>query len=79
VRRVADALEARGLVEVDGDAVLATPDGDAAAEAIRDAERRRLRRYVSEWPDGDEPEVDELVEQLTHELLADETDVVEHR
>ncbi|GAA1729947.1 MFS transporter [Isoptericola hypogeus] len=79
VRRVAEALEARGLVEIDGDAVLATPDGDAAAEEIREAERERLRRYVAEWPDGDEPEVDRLVEELTHQLLADDTDAVERR
>ncbi|MFE5334289.1 MDR family MFS transporter [Isoptericola sp. NPDC056573] len=79
VRRIARALAARGLVEVDGDAVLATPDGDVVAESIREAERQRLRRYVAEWPGGDEPEVDQLVEQLTHQLLADDTDVVEHR
>ena len=79
VRRVAESLRDRGLVEVDGDAVLATPAGDAVAEEIREAERERLRRYVAEWPGGDEPEVDALVEQLTHQLLADDTDVVEHR
>jgi len=79
VREVAEALEARGLVEIDGDAVLSTPDGDAVAEQIREGERERLRAYVSEWPDGDQPEVEELIEQLTHELLADDTDVVEHR
>jgi hypothetical protein len=33
-----------------------------------------LRRYVAEWPDGDEPEVAELVDQLTHELMADGID-----
>ncbi|MFD6176026.1 MULTISPECIES: MDR family MFS transporter [unclassified Isoptericola] len=76
---VARSLEARGLVEVDGDAVLATPDGDAVAESIREAERRRLRRYVAEWPGGDQPEVDDLVEELAHQLLADDTDVVETR
>jgi len=79
VRGVAASLAARGLVEIDGDAVLATPAGDAVAESIREAERRRLRQWVAEWPGGDEPEVDQLVEQLTHQLLADDTDVVEHR
>jgi hypothetical protein len=60
-----------GLVEVDGDTVRALPAADAVAETIREAERERLRRYVAEWPDGDEPEVAQLVEQLTHELMAD--------
>lgn len=71
VRDVADALAARGLVEVDGDTVRALPAADAVAETIREAERERLRRYVAEWPDGDEPEVAQLVDQLTHELMAD--------
>ncbi|MFC8598996.1 MULTISPECIES: MDR family MFS transporter [unclassified Isoptericola] len=79
VREVAAGLAARGMVEVDGDTVRSTPAGDVEAEQIREAERRRLREYVAEWPGGDEPEVDELVEQLTHQLLADDTDVVETR
>lgn len=79
VRDVAASLAARGLVEIDGDAVLATPVGDAVAESVGEAERRRLRQWVAEWPGGDEPEVEQLVEQLTHQLLADDTDVVEHR
>lgn len=74
VRVVAGSLAARGLVEVDGDTVRALPGADDVAEAIRAAERERLRRYVAEWPDGDEPEVAQLVDQLTYELLADRTD-----
>lgn len=74
VRGVAETLRDRGLVEVADDTVRATPAGDAAFERIRDAERRRLQRYVEEWPGGDEPEVDRLVDQLTHQLLADDTD-----
>ncbi len=54
------------------------PEGDAVTEEIREGERERLRRYVAEWPGGDEPEVEALVEQLTHQLLADHTDTVEH-
>jgi hypothetical protein len=77
VRDVAGALAARGLVEVDGDTVRAVPAADAVAETIREAERERLRRYVAEWPDGDEPEVAQLVDQLTHELMADRSDRVE--
>lgn len=71
VRDVAGVLAARGLVEVDGDTVRALPAADTVAETIRVAERERLRRYVAEWPDGDEPEVAQLVDQLTHELMAD--------
>ncbi|WP_369373240.1 MDR family MFS transporter [Promicromonospora sp. Populi] len=77
VRSVADALAARGLVAVDGDTVRALPAGDAVAESIRAAEREELRRYVAEWPECDEPEVERLVDQLTHELLADRTDHAE--
>ncbi|MFD6445049.1 DHA2 family efflux MFS transporter permease subunit [Promicromonospora sp. NPDC060204] len=74
VRDVADTLAARGLVAVDGDTVRALPAGDVVAEAIREAERERLQRYVEQWPGGDEPEVTELVEQLTRQILADRTD-----
>ncbi|MFC4627361.1 MDR family MFS transporter [Promicromonospora alba] len=77
VRDVAGALAARGLVDVDGDTVRALPAADAVAEAIREAERERLRRYVAEWPDGDEPEVAQLVDQLTQELMADRADHAE--
>jgi EmrB/QacA subfamily drug resistance transporter len=74
VRDVAGALAARGLVEVDGDTVRALPGADDVAASIRAAERDRLRRYVAEWPDGDEPEVAQLVDQLAHDLLADTSD-----
>ncbi|MDR7385640.1 EmrB/QacA subfamily drug resistance transporter [Promicromonospora iranensis] len=74
VRDVADSLATRGLVEVDGDTVRALPGADDAAESIRAAERERLRRYVAEWPDGDEPEIAQLVDQLTRDLLADRSD-----
>lgn len=77
VRVVAGSLHTRGLVAVDGDTVRALPAGDAVAESIREAERDRLRRYVAEWPGGDEPEVTELVDQLTRELLADTADRAE--
>ncbi|WP_370617288.1 MDR family MFS transporter [Mumia sp. Pv 4-285] len=70
VRRVADSLAARGLVDVDGDTVTATSDGDAAAEALRANERARLQHYIDEW--GTEPEIEALVEQLTEQLLTDE-------
>ncbi|PUB24769.1 EmrB/QacA subfamily drug resistance transporter [Promicromonospora sp. AC04] len=79
VRGVADSLAARGLVEVDGDTVRALPAADAVAESIREAERERLRLYVAEWHDGEEPEIEQLVEQLTHELLADRIDHAERR
>ena len=77
MREVADSLAARGLVEVDGDTVRPLPAADAVAESIREAERERLRRYVAEWHDGEEPEVEQLVDQLTHELLADRIDHAE--
>ncbi|GAA4712151.1 drug resistance transporter, EmrB/QacA subfamily [Promicromonospora umidemergens] len=77
VQGVAASLAARGLVEVDGDTVRALPTADAVAESIREAERERLRRYVAQWPDGDEPEVAQLVDQVAHDLLVDEIDHAE--
>ncbi|CAM3587189.1 MDR family MFS transporter [Occultella aeris] len=79
VREIAEQLAARELVRLDGDTVASTPAGDAVAEELRERERDRLRRYVAEWPGGDEPEVDQLVEQLTAQLLADPSDVVAGR
>ncbi|QMW66663.1 MFS transporter [Mumia sp. ZJ1417] len=70
VRRVAESLASHGLVSVVGDTVTATPDGHAAAERIRAHERARLQHYIDEW--GPEPEVEELVEELTEQLLADD-------
>jgi len=73
VGRTAAALAARGIVEADGDTVRALPATDALAEAIRESERERLRRYLDGWPGCDEPEVEQLVDQLAHDLLSDRT------
>ena len=55
---------------VDGDSVTTTEAGDEAAEAIRAGERLRLRHYLEGW--GHEPEIEELVDQLTEQLLAED-------
>lgn len=73
VRAVAESLAARGYVSVDGDTVMATSRGDEAAEAIRANERARLQRYLDDW--DHEPEIDELVDQLTEQLLAEDRPV----
>ncbi|WP_262847679.1 MDR family MFS transporter [Mumia quercus] len=73
VRAVAESLASRGFVSVDGDTVTATSRGDEAAEQIRVKERARLKRYLDDW--DHEPEMDELVDQLTEQLLSEDRPV----
>lgn len=70
VERVARSLAARGLVVLEGGRVAVTPDGEAVAHAVRANERARLRALVDEWPGAGEPEVHELVEELTARLAS---------
>ena len=70
VLRVAETLARRGLVMIDGDSVTTTEAGDEAAEAIRAGERLRLQHYLEGW--GHEPEIEELIDQLTEQLLAED-------
>ncbi|ROS79170.1 MFS transporter [Cellulomonas sp. PhB143] len=72
VTGVAAALEERGLVTVDGDTVTATDAGHAAAEALRENERVRLRALIEGWPGEKEPEIDEIVSELTDRLHAED-------
>ncbi|ROS31137.1 MFS transporter [Cellulomonas sp. PhB150] len=67
VRAVAAELESRGLIEVHDETATPTPAGDAVAEELRENERSQLREIVAQWGDG-EPELEELVEQVTDRL-----------
>ncbi|PFG44445.1 EmrB/QacA subfamily drug resistance transporter [Isoptericola jiangsuensis] len=73
VRAIAAGLAARGIVAVDGDTVRATDQTDLAAEVLREAERRRIQQLVREWP-GDEPEIDELADEVAAVLGRDPED-----
>lgn len=64
----AEALRARGLVTVDGGTVRPTDAGHAVADQVREHERVELRRIIDQWSGGDEPALDQLVEQLTARL-----------
>jgi len=67
VRAVAAELELRGLIEVHDETATPTPAGDAVAEQLRENEREQLRQIVAQWGEG-EPELEELVEQVTDRL-----------
>ncbi|HWJ86262.1 MAG TPA: MFS transporter [Cellulomonas sp.] len=67
VRQVAAELESRGLIEIHDETATPTPAGDAVAERLRENEREQLRQVVAQWGDG-EPELEELVEQITDRL-----------
>ncbi|KHL18802.1 UNVERIFIED_CONTAM: DSBA oxidoreductase [Mumia flava] len=76
VRRVAERLAQRHLATIDGDTVTATPAGDAAAEALRANERARLEAYLEDWPGNEEPEIEEIIDDLTERLYADDKAVL---
>ncbi|WP_402468358.1 MDR family MFS transporter [Isoptericola aurantiacus] len=73
VRHVAAGLADRGLVAIDGDTVRATDQTDVAAEILRETERRRIQQIVAEWP-GDEPEIDDLVHEVSTLVFHDAAD-----
>ncbi|MBW9214812.1 MFS transporter [Mumia sp. zg.B53] len=75
VQRVADSLARRGFVTVDAGTVTSTAAGDAAAETIRANERERLQHYIKGW--DQEPEIDQLVDQLTEDLLSEDRSTVD--
>jgi EmrB/QacA subfamily drug resistance transporter len=63
-------LAERGLVAVaPGGVVTPTPAGDEVAHAMWEHERRLLRDVVDQWH-GDEPGLDELVEEVSSRLWA---------
>jgi len=68
VLATADALLSRGLVDVSDGVVTPTEAGHVVADEIREHERVELRRIVDQWSGGDEPQLEELVEQLTARL-----------
>lgn len=68
VLATADVLLSRGLVDVTDGVVTPTDAGHAIADEIRENERAQLRRIVDQWSGSDEPQLDELVEQMTARL-----------
>ncbi|MDD9350354.1 hypothetical protein, partial [Mumia sp.] len=63
------------FVTVDAGTVTSTAAGDAAAETIRANERERLQHYLKGW--DQEPEIDQLVDQLTEDLLSEDRSTVD--
>jgi DNA-binding MarR family transcriptional regulator len=68
VERSAGVLADRGLVTVADGTVTITDEGHDVAETMRENERQLLRRMIAEWHTGEEPGLDELVEELSARL-----------
>jgi hypothetical protein len=72
VNRVADQLRIRGLVTIAGSTVSITDAGRAVAGTLRETERATLHRLIDEWPGSEEPDVDELIEDIVRRLERDD-------
>lgn len=68
----AEVLRSRGLVQVLDGTVTPTDAGHAVADQVREHERVELRRIIDQWSGSDEPELDQLVEQMTARLWRDD-------
>ena len=64
----AEALRDRDLVTIDAGTVRPTDAGHVVADQVREHERVELRRIIDQWGGGDEPALDQLVDQLTARL-----------
>ncbi len=68
VARVAGGLQDKGLATVAGGTVTVTEAGRAIARTLRETERTSLRRLIDEWPGAEEPDVDDLLEEIIGRL-----------
>jgi len=72
VERVADQLRDKGLVTTVNGAVTVTSAGSATADSLHATERAALHRLIDEWPGAEEPDVDDLVEDVIARLSRDD-------
>jgi Mn-dependent DtxR family transcriptional regulator len=68
VERTAWSLAARGMVTVDHGLVAITPEGDAEAQRLLEAQRRRLRDFIADYPGSDEADVDDMLDEIARRL-----------
>lgn len=68
VEETAQSLAGRGLVTIDGEQVNITPAGDAEAEQLLEAQRIRLREFVSDYPGSEREDVDMMLDEIANSL-----------
>ncbi|RPA12405.1 MDR family MFS transporter [Gordonia sp. OPL2] len=68
VERTAWSLAARGMVTIDHGLVAITPEGDAEAQRLLEAQRRRLRDFIADYPGSDEADVDDMLDEIARRL-----------
>ncbi|MDL9947234.1 MDR family MFS transporter [Gordonia sp. ABSL11-1] len=68
VERTAWSLAARGMVTVDHGLVAITPEGDAEAQRLLEAQRQRLRDFIVDYPGSDEADVDDMLDEIARRL-----------
>ncbi|MFD1813432.1 MDR family MFS transporter [Rhodococcus gannanensis] len=68
VEETARSLERRGMVTIDGERVAITFAGDAEADRLLDAQRRRLHEFVSDYPGCDQADVDTMLDEIARSL-----------
>jgi EmrB/QacA subfamily drug resistance transporter len=76
VARVAGGLQDKGLATVAGGTVTVTEAGRAIARTLRETERTSLRRLIDEWPGAEEPDVDDLLEEIIGRLSREDRPIV---
>ncbi len=72
VTTVASQLAARGLVMVDDGTVTVTDAGRAVAERQLATERAILHRLIEDWPGAEEPDVEDLIDEIVERLSHDD-------
>jgi hypothetical protein len=76
VERVAAGLQDKGLATVADGTVTVTEAGRAIARTLRDTERASLRRLIDEWPGAEEPDVDDLLEEIIGRLSREDRPIL---
>ena len=68
VERTAQGLVERGMATLTDGVATVTPAGIAEADRLLAAQRAALRGILEDWPGEEEPEVEELIDDIAHRL-----------
>ncbi|MGV9712080.1 DHA2 family efflux MFS transporter permease subunit [Gordonia sp. NPDC003424] len=68
IDEIARSLADRGMVTVEGDVVRIAPPGELESNRLLEAQRERLRAFVSDYPGSDQADVEKMLDEIAQAL-----------